>query len=79
MIGLLVGLITFMILYSERRNDDTGFMIGLCIGSLAQGFIIFALFNAIALIIENLVGIRVSLNRRDKPLESSKPVLSATD
>ena len=66
-IGLLVGFFTFLFMaMGPSRSVDTTWMIALGVGSLAQGFIIYALFNAIALIIENLVGIRAKLSNINK-------------
>lgn len=67
-LGLFVGIGSFILFLVAVYNDKsvpTAFFVS--IGALAQGFIIFALFNALALIVENLVGIRKNLTQtRDK-------------
>jgi hypothetical protein len=64
-IGFLVGigaLIFFLVVASNPKASPAPILF-VAIGALAQGFIIFALFNALALIVENLIGIRENLNR----------------
>ena len=60
--GLLVGVFAFLALMSSRSGDG-GYLLAISIGALVQGFIIFALYNALALIVENLIGIRKAVTK----------------
>lgn len=59
-IGVLVAIVAF-VEFAEGRNRS--FNLAVLVGALVQGFFIFAFFNALALIVENLVGIRANLTR----------------
>ena len=76
-IGLLAGFFGLMGLANARTGD--GFLLAVCLGLFVQGFIIFALYNALALIVENLVGIRKSLTQRDKVLGNAEPIPNHSD
>jgi hypothetical protein len=70
-LGILVCIFSFLGYVGDVRNTYIGEKVSplplvLYLVSLAQGFIIFALFNALALIVENLVAIREGFSQPNK-------------
>jgi len=67
-LGIIVCVLAFLLFLVASNNpsssrDAAGISFLVAVGALAQGFIIYALFNALALIVENLIAIRENLTR----------------
>jgi hypothetical protein len=62
-IGISVGLLMFGVYHNSYRGEG-GYLLLYSLGAVVQGLVIFALFNALALVVENLVAIRERLSQK---------------